>query len=365
MDNIYAIRGRLGQFYAEYSKFIDKGIQFVLAFVTFWVINSNVGFMKLAASPLVSIALSVIAMFLPLNFTLLIAGIVLLAHMYALSLGAVITTALIFVILYIFFLRLTPDYAVLVLLTPIAFAFKIPYIIPVVCGLIAAPTSLFSVGSGAVIYYMMAYVKKSSSNLEASGIKAMLGVATKYIQHVLTNKEMWIMICAFIIAFFVTYTLRRTSMDHAWKVAIVAGTVVNVVVVAAGNIAMGVNTSYGTLVIGSIGTILVGLVLEVFFFAVDYTRCENIQYEDDEYYYYVKAVPKVAIAASEKTVKHINEHESTEIMDTEQIRESASLKKSVNQRRAGASKRSGDDVERQLLEESLKKDLGFERENNY
>lgn len=364
MDNIYEIRGKLGQFYAEYSKFIDKGIRFVLAVITFLVINSNVGFMKLAASPLVSIALAIVAMFLPLNFTILIAAILLLAHMYALSLGAVITTAVIFVILYIFFFRLTPDYAVLVLLTPVAFALKIPYIIPVICGLVAAPVSLFSVGSGVVVYYMMAYVKKSSTSLEASGIKAILGVATKYIQHILTNKEMWIMICAFIIAFFVTYTLRRTSMDHAWKVAIIAGTVVNVVVVAAGNIAMSVSTSYGSLVIGSVGSILIGLILEVFLFAVDYTRCENIQYEDDEYFYYVKAVPKVAIVATEKTVKHINEHESTEIMDTEQIRESASGKRGAVSRNAGGQRRSGRDVDRQLLEESLKKDLGFEQENN-
>lgn len=364
MDNIYAIRGKLVQFYAQYSKFIDKGIQFVLALITFWVINSNVGFMKLAASPLVSVALAVIAMFLPMNFTLLIAAILLLAHMYALSLGAVITTAIIFVILYIFFLRLTPDYAVLVILTPVAFALKIPYIIPVICGLMAGPVALFSVGSGVVVYYMMAYVKKSSGSLEASGIKAMLGVATKYIQHVITNKEMWIMIIAFIIAFFVTYTLRRAAMDHAWKVAIVVGTVVNVIVVAAGNIAMGVNTSYGALMVGSVGTILVGLVLEVFYFAVDYTRCENVQYEDDEYYYYVKAVPKVALAATEKTVKHINEHESTEIMDTEQIRENASGKRNASQREVRGAKRSSEDVERQLLEESLKQDLGFGRDNN-
>ncbi len=363
MDNIYAIRGRLGQFYAEYSKFLDKGLQLVLALVTFLLINSNVGFMKLASSPLVSVGLAIIAMFLPINFTLLIAGILILDHMYALSLGALATTAIIFVILYIFFFRLTPDYAVLVILTPVAFALKIPYIIPVICGLILAPTSLFSVGSGAVVYYMMAYVKKSSSSLEASGIKAMLGVATKYIQHILTNKEMWIMICAFIIAFFVTYTLRRTSMDHAWKVAIVAGTIVNVVVVAVGNIAMGVSTSFGSLVIGSVGTIIVGLTLEVFFFAVDYSRCENVQYEDDEYYYYVKAVPKLAIAAAEKTLKHINEHESTEIMDTDQIREKASRKNTAESRSSRSSRRSGEDVERQLLEESLKKDLGFERNN--
>ena len=37
---------------------------------------------------------------------------------------------------------------------------------------------------------------------------------------------------------------------------------------------------------------------------LDYARTENVQFEDDEYYYYVKAVPKKMIAKEEKVVKH-------------------------------------------------------------
>ncbi len=36
---------------------------------------------------------------------------------------------------------------------------------------------------------------------------------------------------------------------------------------------------------------------------LDYARTENVQFEDDEYYYYVKAVPKKMIAKEEKVVK--------------------------------------------------------------
>ena len=38
----------------------------------------------------------------------------------------------------------------------------------------------------------------------------------------------------------------------------------------------------------------------------DYSRAENVQFEDDEYYYYVKAVPKVILSRPKKTVKKIN-----------------------------------------------------------
>ena len=32
---------------------------------------------------------------------------------------------------------------------------------------------------------------------------------------------------------------------------------------------------------------------------------ENLQFEDDEYFYYVKAVPKVTVTAPEKTVNEL------------------------------------------------------------
>ena len=44
---------------------------------------------------------------------------------------------------------------------------------------------------------------------------------------------------------------------------------------------------------------------------------------DDEYYYYVKAVPKIVVSTPEKTVKRINERQETEIMDTAEVRKKA------------------------------------------
>ena len=38
---------------------------------------------------------------------------------------------------------------------------------------------------------------------------------------------------------------------------------------------------------------------------MDYSRTEYVQFEDDEYYYYVKAVPKNTVAVPQKRVKTI------------------------------------------------------------
>lgn len=372
MDMIYVFRGRLQELYAKNSKMFDKILQFILAIVTFSVINHNVGFMKAAASPAASLALAVICTFLPPMVTVIMATLLILVHMFALSIGTLAVTAVIFLVMYIFYLRLTPKKALIVLLTPLAFFLKVPYIIPVACGLVATPISLVPISCGTIVYYMLEYVKKSSVNIENVGAKGMLTQATKYVQQVFQNKEMWIIIVAFIICFFVVFTLRRTSMDHAWKVAIVAGAVANVIVIVAGDIALGVHTSYGTLIGGNVGAIVIGLILELFLFSVDYARSENLQFEDDEYYYYVKAIPKVSVATPEKTVKRINERQETEIIDTETVRKKAdsqaqnrkanvkkSGKKPAPKKGPAAKKHDMKEVDKMLLTQSLRKDLNL------
>ena len=48
------------------------------------------------------------------------------------------------------------------------------------------------------------------------------------------------------------------------------------------------------------------MIVQFFKTVVDYSRVENTQFEDDEYYYYVKAVPKIVIAKQQKSVRKIN-----------------------------------------------------------
>ena len=59
------------------------------------------------------------------------------------------------------------------------------------------------------------------------------------------------------------------------------------------------------LLIGSVLSAAVAFGVKFFVFSVDYTRTERVQFEDDEYYYYVKAIPKNVIAEPKKTVKKI------------------------------------------------------------
>ncbi len=385
MDSIFVLREKLQELYAKNSRIFDKVIQFVIAVLTFYLINDNVGFMKAASSPIVTFALAVICTFFPIIITVIFATGLILAHMFAVSLSVLAVTALVFLIMYIFYFRLTPKMALVVLLTPLAFMFKVPYVIPVAYGLVSTPIALVAVSCGTIVHYMMQYVKKAAPGLNGKGSAGFMSDISTYLKQVFQNKEMWIVIAAFVICLLLIYTIRRQSVDHSWKIAIIAGVIADIVVIVSGNIAMGVDVSYGTVIAGNIAAVVVGLVLEILFFSVDYTRSENLQFEDDEYYYYVKAVPKLSVATPEKTVKRINEHQGTEIIDTDDVRrrghkggkvQSKRSERELRQGRKGkggavpkkrpepqrgpsARKHDIDEVNKMLLTQSLKKDLNI------
>ena len=83
--------------------------------------------------------------------------------------------------------------------------------------------------------------------------------------------------------------------------------------------------SYVTLVLGAVLATAIGLGLELMIFSVDYSRTENVQFEDDEYYYYVKAVPKLSVPAKEKQVKRINKRQEAEQKEDETTRQKEEL----------------------------------------
>ena len=117
---------------------------------------------------------------------------------------------------------------------------------------------------------------------------------------------MVVTIAAFAMTVIVVYLLRRLSIDYAWTIAMTAGAVVNIMVLLVGDLIFEINQPLLGVILGTIVSFLLVLVLQFFVFYVDYSRTEKVQFEDDEYYYYVKAVPKVTVAKPEKKVKQIN-----------------------------------------------------------
>ena len=103
--------------------------------------------------------------------------------------------------------------------------------------------------------------------------------------------------------FAVVFLARRMAMKHAWKVAIAAGTVIYLVLMMAGYMMLHLEIGISWILIGTLISAAVAFLLEQLFFNLDYRKIENLQFEDNDYYYYVKAVPK----------RHRNDEDSQEM----------------------------------------------------
>lgn len=327
MGKLFEIKGYLLKFYGKNSKYVDKTCQFILALLTFTFISNQIGFSDFITNPIVTVALSVICTFLPMTVTVLIATIVTIFQLYTLSLGIAVVALIMFLIMYVLYLRFTPKKAIVLLLVPLAFMLQIPVAIPIIFGLIGGPVYIIPITMGTIIYYMINCVNSYSTLLETVSETGMLGQMTTYTQQLLGNREMWCVIIAFALCLLLVYSLRTMELDHAWEIAIIAGALVHMVAMTSGYVILDVQFSFVSLVIGSLFAIVIAFVLEFFVFTVDYTRTEYLQFEDDEYYYYVKALPKVSVTIPEKTVKRINERQKTGVIDAEQVKELERLAK--------------------------------------
>ena len=75
---------------------------------------------------------------------------------------------------------------------------------------------------------------------------------------------------------------------------------------------MDININILSLLGGIAVSCLLVWVIQVFRLPLNYAGAENLQFEDDEYYYYVRAVPKMNVTAARKKVKHFNTRNSTD-----------------------------------------------------
>lgn len=330
MSNLFVWKEQLQTIYARQAKYIDKSLQFILGLFVFGFINVNIGYMKTASQPIATVALALICALLPLILMVILAATLILLHLYTLAMPIAIVVGTIFVLMFIFYFRLTPKKAIILLLTPLAFALKVPYVIPIAYGLVGTPIYAIPIACGTMVYYILAYVKTSATTITSSSVDGMIGKITVFAKQIFQNKEMFIIIIAFVLCLLTVYAIHKLSVDHAWTIAIASGAMVNIIAIIAGNSTFDIKTAYGALIFGNILAVVIALVLEFFVFTVDYSRTEHLEFEDDEYYYYVKAIPKISVAAPEKMVKRINERQETAAINVSEVERIAKTPSSQN-----------------------------------
>ncbi len=305
MTKLLEIKKQIFHFCGRYEIYLKFVYKFVIALVLFALINGTIGFMESISTLPIALVLALICCVLPQSMTLIVAAGLVTLDLYVLSVEVAVTALLIFALVFFVYFRFAPKDGVLFLLTPICFALHIPYVLPIASGLLRKIYSVAAVACGTVVFFFLDGIYENVTALQATMAGTGNVETTKMTitaGQLLANKEMYLTVAVFVLSAIVVNIVRKMSIDHAWKVAIVSGALVQISGLFVGYIFFDIVGRTFGMIVGNVVAILLGLVLEFIFMDLDYSRTERVQFEDDDYYYFVKAVPKKMVASSDKEI---------------------------------------------------------------
>ena len=307
MTTLLEIRDTIIKFVGKYEAFVTPVCKFLAALSAILIIDGRIGYESTLASPLLAVIFALFCALIPMNITAILLLLYILVQLYSLALEAAAVGLVLVLIVFLMYFRYSPKDSVLLVLTPLCSAMGIPYLLPLTAGLLFGPASAVTVAIGTVL---TAFIRFVSENETTIGQKAEeLEMLTKFrylIDGVIRNRSMMIMALAFALAVLVVTVIRRLRIMHAWSIAVAVGSLVQLLVLLVGDVRENTNLSIGAVFLGVIFSALIAEIIVFFLFNLDYARTEDVQFEDDDYYYYVKAVPKVTMSAPARRVKKIS-----------------------------------------------------------
>lgn len=308
MTKFLMIREQMRKIYGAYGTYIKPMLHFIAMLVSMIIINANIGTMGLLKNPAVVVVISLLGAFLPMKLMTVLLALVIVAHMSAISIEIGAMVFLVILIMYMLFFRFTPRDGIVLILVPLLFFIKIPYVVPLVVGMVCTPFSIISVSFGVVLFFILNYVGTNLDVITTAAATDGMGQMTKIATEVFTSQGLYLTIIAFALVVAAVYFVKRLSVDYSWIIAVISGGVLCMVVMLIGALAFDLKeiVSVVSIIVGGIISVLLALGIRFFIHSVDYSRTEYTQFEDDDFYYYVKAVPKIKVATPEVNVKRIN-----------------------------------------------------------
>lgn len=306
MATLLTIREEIKNFCSKYDRFITPFVKFILALLMFWSIVHLTGYNDTFGSGLVVFLLSLVCAFMTEGITLALGGFVSFMHFFSASKEIAIVYLLLFIIMYCIYIRFFPKTAWLIMYAPLFFILKMQYFIPILAGMLVGPAGMISAAFGCIFYYFAKYAADYVDLMGTVDEEELIEGYKYLFQHLIEDKNLILTIIVFAVIIVITNIVYRLSFEFSWYAAIVVGGLFEIILFLIGNFAVEASVSVAGILLGSIVAILIGIVVQFFKNVVDYSRVENTQFEDDEYYYYVKAVPKVTMGKQQKNVRTIS-----------------------------------------------------------
>jgi hypothetical protein len=234
MTALLEFKQKLKGLYAQYEIYLLPLLKFILAAVYFTWINTNMGYMRALDNMFVVLILSLICCILPSGMMVFTGFALMIGHSYALGIEVAGFMLVLILFMMILFLRFSNGKNMVLIFAPLAFGFDLPALLPIGCGLLSSAVSALPAAGGVIIYYFVRFIRVQSQALMGTDLDIM-GKITLLADGLMKNGEMWLNVIAFVVVVLAVNLIRTRMMDYAWRIAIIAGGVLYIVIMLAGS----------------------------------------------------------------------------------------------------------------------------------
>lgn len=313
MKEILKFRQSVKEFCSKYDMIITPVVRFILYLIMYMTLNSMTGYSTAFGSTKVAVLMAVISAVTSDGIGLGLGALLLTGQLFSANVEIGAVFLLLFLVLYCAYIRFFPKTIWIVLFAPVFFLVKLQFLLPILAGMLVGPAAMFSVGIGCIIYYFMIAAGDYVDALASAG-GTEIAASYKFIFEALKgNKELVLTVAVFAVIVLIVAIIYKLSFDYSWYVAIAIGGVFEIILFLVGNVTTGADMSLTSVVIGSLVSVIVAAVVQFWKTVVDYSKVEKTQFEDDEYYYYVKAVPKFLDRKKPQNLRTVTSYNDEEL----------------------------------------------------
>ena len=295
MNNLKRLAVATNLIYNKYSYIFDRIGHFLLTLFSLLLINTYSQNVGIISNKIIILLISLICAFLPIEGIGGVVSIYILLCYYNLSMISMGLVAIILIIIIIFYLRFKSSAMLYIMLIPIAIFFKVPLLIPVFIGFMYNPTSILSDVFGIVMYYVIALMSKFEG-VSSTNIAKSINIINK---NVFGNKSMLILLITASLATIITYVIKKIDNRYSTLLSINISTVVSYIILFILQSLFLNNVNIITVLIQMLVSLALINILFLLSNNLNYSKTSILDYEDDDYYYYVRAIPKVKLDESD------------------------------------------------------------------
>lgn len=305
MEGFLELQQKIKRWYARNEGYVLPVVKFLTMLGVLLMLNWHLGYRLFLMRWVLVILASLVSCLLPWSGLTAIVVLWLVGHMTAISWEASVVLGAVLLLDAMLHYLFLPGASFLIVLVPMAFCLHVPYLVPLLAGIFGGPLAFIPVCEGVMMYCFLSGIETNAAYLldTTREITEQFASSTAGISG---NTAFVTALIAFGACTIVVYAIHRMSFDYARYIAAGIGAVVMLVVYLIAYLVFGADVSPAAVLLGSLVSFALAEFFSVWDGALNYTKPEFLQYEDDEYVYYVKAVPKMVMQESDPQVREFS-----------------------------------------------------------